>query len=331
MSINLKKQNEQNKVSLQKEEKVTHRKVSLFKEDLKESAVSNTFTPQAATEIGVDKTRKSDMASKENGQKNRSKWWFVPVAVLLLFLIIMAVVRKNAVETDTNNLTASADDSVQSENDSYAGDMSDEESLADTADVVTGKPETVQQGEDGANGKNDIEATGEEDAEITSEMIETEEGSRTDDAAIHKYELIVGDVSWSEAFADCIMRGGYLCRINSLEENEVVKKLLKEQGFRGIVYLGGMRDEEAEDYHWVDENKEFFTDIINEGEYGQFWYEGEPSYVDHVNDEEIKERYMSMLYHSKEKDWVWNDVSDDILSLSPSYFSGMLSYICEYE
>ena len=60
--------------------------------------------------------------------------------------------------------------------------------------------------------------------------------------SIHTYELIVADVTWTEAYYDCIMRGGYLARINSEKEFQVIREQIASEGKRDIKFwLGGTR------------------------------------------------------------------------------------------
>ena len=107
--------------------------------------------------------------------------------------------------------------------------------------------------------------------------------------------------------------------------------MLNEKGVHGVVFLGGLREEDSNDYHWVDTDEIPYDDVINEGEYRKYWYDGEPSYKDNVDGIDINEQYMALIYPGSIKTWVWNDVSNDVLSLSPGYYKGRLSYICEFE
>ena len=155
-----------------------------------------------------------------------------------------------------------------------------------------------------------------------------EEGSETG-ADINSYELIIGDVSWSEAYQECISRGGHLLRIESEEEYQEIIKRIDESGLNGYVFwLGGVKDQrDGYVYRWIRNDGSFLEDVLNDGNYLQYWMEGEPSYYDDAGNEEA---CMDMFYLKKEGRWVWNDVPDNILAIA-SFYSGRIAYICEYE
>lgn len=141
----------------------------------------------------------------------------------------------------------------------------------------------------------------------------------------HNYKLIMADVTWQEAFEDCISRGGYLIRINSAEEFLHVINLIEKADMRNIhFYLGGTRKRNAEDYHWIDVNGKFIGDSLNpEGNLwsADYWMKNEPSFVAD-GDEEM---YMNLFYYKD--NWVLNDVPLDITQ----YYAGKTAYICEFD
>ena len=149
------------------------------------------------------------------------------------------------------------------------------------------------------------------------------------EGGVHRYEYIVDDCSWSEAFEKARQLGGYLVRINSWEEYEYILAGIAESGLDNIEFrLGGRREEDGEDYYWADEENQLYGDKINDASYWVYgeWMQGEPSFVDG----EIEECYLDCYYSSKEERWVWNDTPDDIISVV-SYYSGKIGYIVEYE
>lgn len=151
----------------------------------------------------------------------------------------------------------------------------------------------------------------------------------TDDTKIHRYELIISDVTWQEAFADCINRGGYLARINSSKEYEAVRKEISRQKMTNIYFrIGGRRDSQSKDYYWVNEDNRLFGEKLNSDSSwcSDEWMKGEPSF----QDGDLEERYMDLFFFDGEKRFVWNDVPDDMLAAEPAY-TGKLGYICEYE
>ena len=149
------------------------------------------------------------------------------------------------------------------------------------------------------------------------------------EGGIHRYEFIIADVTWSQAFADCKSRGGYLVRINSEEEYQYILKQLDAGSYQKIqFFIGGRRDSGSSEYDWADEDDELYGDQINTSSYwcSSEWLSGEPSFRDGANEEE----YLDLLYYKNEGRWTWNDAPNDILAVVPS-FSGRIGYICEYE
>lgn len=290
-------------VNLNKQSKQIH-KVSLQKEDLKKET-----KVKQSTEAG---------AAREERKKGLLLWIGLPIAAAIVVLIAGRLVKGYSTKID-NEI------SVSSMNEETLTGEDDLDEIAQS-EKSNGLQNLTEDSRNKEEAETDNEAGDKEDT-----MTVKNPSQRVDDASIHNYEVIVADVTWSEAFAECIARGGYLCRINSVEENERIKEILNNQNIRGVVYLGGMRGEDSNEYHWIDDNMDSFDEVINDGEYTQFWYDGEPSYVDYVDDKEIIEKYMVLIYLSSTKEWVWNDVCDDVFSLSPDFYSGKLSYICEYE
>lgn len=141
----------------------------------------------------------------------------------------------------------------------------------------------------------------------------------------HRYRVIQADVSWMEAYEDCILRGGYLLRINSEEEFRKVIQLIVDAGMQDThFYLGGLRREESKEYYWVDGNGEPMEPMLNpEGMSwaASHWMEGEPSFV---SGDDL-EMYMDLVYYQGK--WVLNDVPEDITV----YYPGRTGYIVEFD
>lgn len=150
-----------------------------------------------------------------------------------------------------------------------------------------------------------------------------------DDKAVHRYEYIISDATWQEAFQDCLNRGGYLVRINSSDEYEAIRKEISRQKMTDIYFrIGGRRDSQSKDYYWVNEENKLFGEKLNSDSSwcSEEWMKGEPSF----QDGNLEEKYMDLFFFDGEKRFVWNDVPDDMLKAEPAY-SGKLGYICEYE
>lgn len=151
------------------------------------------------------------------------------------------------------------------------------------------------------------------------------------EGGIHRYEYVQKDCTWQEAFEECLSRGGYLARINSREEYEYILDEIQTLGMENInFFLGGRRDIDGTEYYWVDENDQLYGEQINSGDYWcrDEWLAGEPSFRDDILD--LEEDCLDIFYHGNTGKWVWNDVTNDILSILPGY-SGKIGYICEYE
>ena len=152
-----------------------------------------------------------------------------------------------------------------------------------------------------------------------------------DEEGIHIYELIVSDVTWTEAYNNCISKGGYLARINSDEEYQMILQQIVNEGKEKVKFwIGGKRDiGNSYDYYWIYEDGSYGEDILNKDDkYLSYWLEGEPSYKDDATN--MEEQCMNMFYLEKAGRWVWNDAPDDIIAAA-SFYSGTIGYICEYE
>lgn len=200
------------------------------------------------------------------------------------------------------------------------------------------RTEAGESGEDvtaESNGAED-DGTGVEGEELKddiSDLADTESSNAAgrDETGIHTYELVVEDVTWTEAYQKCLEKGGYLVRINSEEEYQAILQQINAEDKRNIKFwLGGARTAESpDDYRWVYEDGTLGDIILNEEEpYLSYWLSGEPSYFG--EDKNMAEMFMNMFYVSKEDRWVWNDVTNDILAVV-NYYSGTIGYICEYE
>jgi hypothetical protein len=145
----------------------------------------------------------------------------------------------------------------------------------------------------------------------------------------HRYEFVLSDGSWQDAFDSCLEKGGYLARFETLEEYEKVTDLLEAQGLSDkIFYVGAARSEDSEDYYWVNGDGEETGVPVNDpsSPVSGKWLSGEPSYEDSGHPEIC----LTIYHHKDVNDWVLNDVPNDVVKIW-SYYSGRMGYICEYE
>ena len=140
-----------------------------------------------------------------------------------------------------------------------------------------------------------------------------------------RYQLIQADVTWEEAFSDCISRGGALAQINSEEEFQKITAMIEEQDMQNVhFYLGGRRNTDSREYYWADAANRLEGELLNpEGASwaAAHWMENEPSFTS----EGDMELYMNLIYYKGS--WVLNDVPLDITQ----YYPGKTGYICRFD
>lgn len=168
---------------------------------------------------------------------------------------------------------------------------------------------------------------------IFAEKIEVLEEAVQEDA-IHRYEVIVDDCTWEEAYQNCLSMGGYLARINSKEEFDYITKKVveKEKDYSKKQYYVGMRrDVNSDAYYLVNENNELVGDCLDNGYTSwanSLWLSKEPSYYDSTL--KIEETCVSIFKYKETNKWVMNDIPSNLVVQVPSY-KGKLGYICEFD
>ena len=174
------------------------------------------------------------------------------------------------------------------------------------------------------------EKTPDENAEVEyAEQGNAGDGNIVVEEGIHRYMYYIEDCTWDEAFQNARSIGGYLVHINSMEEYNWILSEIRQKGMENIKFMiGGRRDDNSSDYHWVDENNNLYGDILNSPAYWAHseWLQGEPS----LKDGDIIESYMNIFFYADEDRWVWNDVPNDIIAVAP-YYKGTIGYIVEFE
>lgn len=250
----------------------------------------------------------------DHGQKLSVSPLLIILLVLIITLILVIGLFVFAVARKTYK--SENEDKSQSNN-TEAVESIEEESETFVEDEPSSEPATE---------KND--ATDKQE-EVLSEETEQEEelAEYTEDDGIHKYEIIIADVTWREAFKDCIRRGGYLVHFNSEEEFSYVLDLLSSDEYHSkTFYIGGTREIDSNEYFWMNANGDYFGEPLNSSIYNTYWLPGEPS----MDSDEGEEFFMDMLFRSSDERWYWNDVPNDVIGIS-DYYKGRMGYICEYE
>ncbi len=264
-----------------------------------------------------------------DGGKRKSEPSRIPVVIVSSILFLSAVgglafwvVSDDyhgdgaAVAAGTENSAGAADteEGVQETQPAEAG----EDPQSDQASGA-GQDET-QPGDDG---------TGAQAPEDQQQQQETQPAYDPTEGGIHRYEYVVSDCTWSEAYQNCLNSGGYLVRINSKEEFDYIISEIDQQQLTNIQFrVGGRRDANSQDYYWVDASNQLYGEKINSDTYwcAGLWLQGEPSF----SDGQTEENSLDIFYYGNEGRWVLNDVPDNLLSTAPE-FSGKIGYICEYE
>ncbi len=239
----------------------------------------------------VQYTRNMEREKKiaEDVKKRRRR----PLAVILVLcaaLIVVAIIF-NAMLKDFRQARANSSPSpAVTDADPFAGTM-------DPANTTDPNDPYGYFSEDGEEDEN---------APAASATPEPSETPRE-----HGYELVIEDVSWTEAAEKCKEMGGHLVTINTQDEFDTVVKMAEEAGVPRI-WIGCHRV----DGELVWENDETGIEV---------WAKGEPSYVD-INDQ-VAEDYI-MLWDNN--GWGYNDNRNDPIADYPEWYSGTVGFICEY-
>ena len=143
-----------------------------------------------------------------------------------------------------------------------------------------------------------------------------------------RYEFIISNCTWQEAFQACVNKGGHLVTFDSANEYRCIIAILEDNdNYRGkVFYVGGRRDPGDRSYYWVDEKNTFYGSALNSYSSwtNTYWFSGEPSFSDSGADETV----LGILrYNGK---WGFNDEPNNIFSVT-SIYSGLIGYICEYD
>ncbi len=141
----------------------------------------------------------------------------------------------------------------------------------------------------------------------------------------HRYEIVMGDISWEEARQKCIQKGGYLVTITSPEEMKVVSELIESGGKTAYCFYVGYKSE-----HWLNSDGTTYPEV---GWHGlrEYSYPGYSSQIPICNELGYGWDYIGLLKYSAETRKVYVfDAPNDLLNKLPHY-SWRIGYICEYD
>lgn len=279
-------------------------------------------------------------------RNNRKMWITIAIVVCVVFVVGIGAVSFLSNRTPDKTQSADLKDkgqggSTSSKNDTVSKDDADSSNSGkgDSANSDSDTNADSGNGNDSGNGSNTGSTNGNQNSQNTDNGTQSNAQGSTastydasapaDSTAIHRYDYILSDCTWQEAFQDCINKGGYLVRINTPEEYEYIRKEISKKKMTDVFFrIGGRRDPQSRDYYWVNQNNKLFGDKLNAASSwcSDEWMKNEPSF----QDGNVQELYMDLFFSDEENRFVWNDVPDNMLQTDPAY-SGKLGYICEYE
>ena len=147
----------------------------------------------------------------------------------------------------------------------------------------------------------------------------------------HRYEFIVDDVTWDEAYEACRKKGGYLARIETEEEYKDICDRIEKEGLeKKIFWVGAGRVDGIYMYGWCNDDGTFTTKGLSTYR-SKHWLYGEPTfYSETASGDYMDEMVVNFFYHKGSKGFVYNDAPSDILAAAPDY-KGRVAYICEFD
>lgn len=154
------------------------------------------------------------------------------------------------------------------------------------------------------------------------------------ESANNRYELIVQNCTWEQAYLVCEYSGGYLATITSQEEMERIQSQILAEGKADIAFWVGARDTpDYFGYCWLepDADKADYGMLSHYNAlWSNFWQKDEPSY-DGLNEAgtEVDENCVWLCWQEDEGKFVLQDMPSNVLAEFPSY-TGKIGYICEY-
>lgn len=127
------------------------------------------------------------------------------------------------------------------------------------------------------------------------------------------YQVVIENVSWTEARERCREMGGHLATVSNRAEFDKMVELADSCGLR-YVWLGCHRVDDLMVWEDTTEPEEWF------------WDYGEPSLIDSYDG--AAENYLLLWYHNG---WYYNDSRDDPEEFGYDSYAGRVGFICEYD
>ena len=131
------------------------------------------------------------------------------------------------------------------------------------------------------------------------------------------FELVMADVSWTQARDLCEQRGGHLATVRTQEQLDEVIALARAQNAR-FVWLGAFRGDSSTWYYVTGERMDFAV-----------WDVGEPSAVDAWDG--TREDYLLLWDRTDRGDWCYNDQRNDPVTPYRNIYGGRTAFVCEYD
>ena len=153
--------------------------------------------------------------------------------------------------------------------------------------------------------------------------------SSSSSSGTHRYEIVIGDITWLQAQQSAKDKGGYLATLDTDTEMNTVINQIKASGHEnGKFYIGGSRTSDGRDYRWIDKNGNYYGSVLNQSTH---WLTGDPSFSDpNAQGDNKNEAYMMLYYYDNGGTWNWVDVPNNVPSAVPVY-AGKVGFIVEYE
>lgn len=278
---------------------------------------------QTVSGYPVSKELSATPSPKKSG--NKAKGIIILLIVLLVLLVLTLTALLMYKKGVFDNLFSSEESDMEEEDEDWKDDRDDD-------GKNRGNKDRDDEGDDEGVGMED---EGEREPEVTTAPIPestpvptpTPTPTPVTSSEIHSYQFVIADVTWQEAAQRCRDNGGYLVNINSQEEYDYILSLISAYDMGEVIWwLGGCRQDNSYDYTWILENGYLSGEILNgDAKYQNYWLSGEPSF----GNEQVKEQYLTMFYHTPSNGYVWNDVPNDVVATA-SFYTGKLGYICEY-